>query len=346
MSVPSLREWGIEVPVIPPGPCRVLVLGMHKGGTGKSTVTAGLAQVAAIGLRESHPLESQILRGRLGATAGTRSFVNALLAEATRRLMFSQRSRTLRGVAKRRILVIDLDPQGSVGAILQAPPPMPGRTLREVLEGVCDVKEALVKIHDHLHLLPSGHTLSTLDRRLGPAHEVLLDAGLARREGRAFPREELDRALREMEVLKRLVERLRPDYARILIDTPHAWTTLTAGALLAADEVLGVCRTDRLSAREVGEFVQVVNEARLWNPALTLLGVVLNFYVTSSRRHEAIRASLLRDGLVLTTTLPARMQIASLAERTLTLRTHVTMRHFTDLLTEVLQREHNASQGR
>jgi chromosome partitioning protein len=153
----------------------------------------------------------------------------------------------------RRVLLVDLDPQGHVGRCLQAMVQAGGGALSEVLTGPpgADVLDIVTSTSiPHLDVTP-------VDPGLGAA-----EALLAGRIGKEF-------------VLKETLDVARSWYDIILIDCPPHLGTLTISGLVAADSVLVPCDPSPLALSGVHGLVEAVEQvaARL-NPHLNVLGVL------------------------------------------------------------------------
>ncbi len=150
--------------------------------------------------------------------------------------------------ARKRVLVVDLDPQGSATWILGHDPNLVTCSTAEVLHGAA-ASEALVESSwsDRVHLLPSSNRLQPRD--------AATEAG------------RLAEALAEVS----------GQYHAVLLDCPPSLGTLTLNGLTAADHAVIVVELSALSLRGIGAVADVVDE--VWdahNPRLDLAGVIVN----------------------------------------------------------------------
>jgi len=150
--------------------------------------------------------------------------------------------------AGHRVLVVDLDPQGSTSWVLGVDPRLVDESVAEVM-GRTPAERAIVESHwgESVSLLPSS------PRLLGRDH--------ASNVGR------LGAALREV----------ADDYDAVLIDCPPSLGALTTSALAAADHALVVVEPSALSLRGIAAVADLVDE--VWdehNGELQLAGVVVN----------------------------------------------------------------------
>jgi chromosome partitioning protein len=155
----------------------------------------------------------------------------------------------------RRVLLIDLDPQGNAtsGLGVNGNERTPG--MYEALIGEVPVKQAIATTSlASLDLLPSGQRLSGAEVEL---------VGIDDWERR----------------LKKIVDELKPDYDYLLIDGPPSLGLLTVNALTAADSVLIPLQCEYLALEGVTQLLGAIRriQERL-NPSLRIEGVLLTMF--------------------------------------------------------------------
>ncbi|WP_026917183.1 ParA family protein [Gordonia shandongensis] len=152
------------------------------------------------------------------------------------------------------VLVVDLDPQGSLTFSLGHDPDQLSASVHDVLIGAEEVADVLLDTEDGVTLLPA-----TID--LAGAEALLL-----MRPGREY-------------ALKRALGEIAQDYDVILIDCPPSLGVLTLNGLTAADEVVVPLQCETLAHRGVGQLLRTVTEVQqITNPDLAILGAVATLF--------------------------------------------------------------------
>ena len=164
--------------------------------------------------------------------------------------------------AKKKVLLVDMDPQGHAGAGLNVTQPSVHRDLRSALLSLYDetiqLSHVVVTLDSRLDIVPSMLSLVALDQEL---------SGAANRERR----------------LKDLLARGGELYDYILIDSPPNLGILTINALAASNEILVPVDTGTFSLHGMRRIFQVVDlfEERIGKAPL--IHILLTFYDTRVR---------------------------------------------------------------
>ena len=168
----------------------------------------------------------------------------------------------------RKVLLIDLDPQGNATSGLMPPAQLAelkggGTTIYDAIVGRIPIVEAVRKVRDEVFLAPSGADL------------VGAEIELATMEGR-------ERRLKE------ILAPVRDDYAFILVDTPPSLGLLTLNALVAADSVMVPMQCEYYALEGLSALLGTITRIRkALNPALLIDGLVLTMFDARNRlSHE------------------------------------------------------------
>ena len=157
--------------------------------------------------------------------------------------------------AGKRVLLVDLDPQGCLTFSLGTDPDKLPVSVHEVLLGDVEPDAAMVSTPEGMTLLPANIDLAGAE------------AMLLMRAGREY-------------ALRRALAKVGPDYFDIvIIDCPPSLGVLTLNGLTAADEVIVPLQCETLAHRGVGQFLRTITDVQqITNPGLTLLGALPTLY--------------------------------------------------------------------
>lgn len=191
---------------------------------------------------------------------------------------------------KRRVLLIDIDPQGNatMGAGVDK------RTLTHsaanVLLGECDIAAALVPVDPGAFtLLPGNEDLTAADVRL-----LTVLAG------------------REMR-LRNALKSVRNLYDVIIIDCPPALNMLTVNALVAADGVLVPMQCEYYALEGLSALVNTIEQIRVnINPDLQIEGILRTMYDPRNNLANEVGAQLIQHfgEKVFRTVIPRNVRLA------------------------------------
>lgn len=153
----------------------------------------------------------------------------------------------------KRVLLVDLDPQGCLTFSLGADPDKLPVSIHEVLLGDVEPSAALVSTSEGMTLLPANIDLAGAE------------AMLLMRAGREYA---LKRALAKLE-----------DFDVVVLDCPPSLGVLTLNGLTAANDVIVPLQCETLAHRGVGQFLRTVSDVQqITNPGLKLLGALPTLY--------------------------------------------------------------------
>lgn len=158
----------------------------------------------------------------------------------------------------RRVLLVDLDPQGCLTFSVGVDPNDLPKSLHDVFVHRTPATQVLLKVGD-LHVLPA-----TIDLAGTEVH-------LLTRAGREY-------------ALARALDPIKNDYDTILVDCPPSLGVLTINGLTAADEVLVPLQCETLSHRGVGQLLETIEDVRAFtNPTLKVRGVIATMFDSRTR---------------------------------------------------------------
>ena len=189
----------------------------------------------------------------------------------------------------RRVLVVDLDPQGNATSGLGAERAAAGASVYDSLLGGVDLGSLIVPTETPgLSLVPSSIALAGAEVEL---------AGVPQRERR----------------LSRVIESDRSDFDDIFIDCPPSLGLLTVNALTAADAVLIPMQCEYYALEGLSQLIATIHLVRdHLNPALAVRGVVLTMFDTRTNLSAEVAAEVRTHlgAVVFDTVVPRSVRLA------------------------------------
>ena len=152
----------------------------------------------------------------------------------------------------RKILLVDLDPQGNATTACGINRSQVRKTAYDVLIGTAKVEEARAQACiDRLHVLPSSFDLAGADLELSTSGS------------------------RET-ILKRALEGIKDEYDLIIFDCPPSLGLLTVNALVASDSTIVPVQCEYLALEGLNALVRSIEMIKqTLNPELSVAGIVL-----------------------------------------------------------------------
>ena len=184
---------------------------------------------------------------------------------------------------KRRVLLVDLDPQGNATT---------GAGLDKRAQGSSTVYQVLLgerRIADVRVASPTGgFDIVPANRDLAGAEIELVD--LPERETRL--KDALSEALSQM---KSAIDEVAPDYDFILLDCPPSLSLLTLNGLCAAHSVLIPMQCEYYALEGLSDLVQTLKKVRAHlNPSLEIEGLLRTMYDPRNTLAQNVTAELER----------------------------------------------------
>ncbi len=157
--------------------------------------------------------------------------------------------------AGKRVLVIDIDPQGNTTSGFGIDKNDLDDTVYELILGECSINDCIIKdVFPNVSVLPSNVNLAAAEIEL---------IGVEKKEF----------------ILKKEVDYIKDQYDYILIDCPPSLSMLTVNAMTTADSVLVPIQCEYYALEGLSQLIHTVNlvKERL-NPELDMEGVVFTMY--------------------------------------------------------------------
>ena len=191
--------------------------------------------------------------------------------------------------AKRRILLVDLDPQGNATMGSGIDKSTLSLSSYDVLMGEATIDEVAVQVgHSNYILVPSNGDLTG-------AEVALLD--------------ELARELR----LRHALDPVRDTYDYIIVDCPPALSMLTVNALVAADSVMVPMQCEYFALEGLSALLGTVEKIRkILNPALRVDGLLRTMYDPRNNLSSQVSQQLVKHfgTKVYSTVIPRNVRLA------------------------------------
>lgn len=196
----------------------------------------------------------------------------------------------------KRVLLVDLDPQGNMSDHVGLDPNTLERSIYDVIMDGVDPREIIMNVQG-LDALPANLDLSGAEIELAGTenwHRRLADA----------------------------LAKVRDNYDYIIIDCPPSLGILTVSGLSAADEVVVAMEAEYLALRGVSQITQTVEKvANSFNPRLYISGVLFCMYDARTTLSRDVRDEVERHfpGKVFKTVIRKNVRLAEAPSRGMTI---------------------------
>lgn len=193
------------------------------------------------------------------------------------------------GKMGKKILVLDLDPQGNTTSGYGVDKNSTESTIYEVMLDSLDIREAIINTEfDNIDIVASATELSGAEIELTTM------------KNREF-------------ILKNAIEPIREEYDYIFIDCPPSLGMLTINSLTAVDSVLIPIQCEYYALEGVSQLMETIKlvKSRL-NPSLDIQGVVLSMFDGRANLSIQVVEEVKRyfKGSVYTTLIPRNVRLA------------------------------------
>jgi chromosome partitioning protein len=191
--------------------------------------------------------------------------------------------------AGRRVLLIDLDPQGNASTGLGFPTEARGPTTYDLLRGDSELDTAMVPtVVLRLFLMPGSADLAGIELEMSQENR------------REF-------------LLARMLRGQLGVFDEVLIDCPPSLNLLTINALVAADSVLVPLQCEFYALEGLAQLMRTIERVQQGlNPRLALEGVLLTMYDQRNNLSEQVAADVRRHfgGKVYATMIPRNVRVS------------------------------------
>jgi chromosome partitioning protein len=156
---------------------------------------------------------------------------------------------------RKKVLMIDLDPQGHLSKAMQIKSEIIKYTIYDVFQGI-DIYKAMLSDQQYFYFLPSDINLSAVD----------------------------DELREKQYTLQKLLNGVRDNFDYILIDCPPSLGSLSINALVASDWILVPMATDYLAWCGFEQLISTYEKVKVLNPKLDIMGILATMH--SNTRHS------------------------------------------------------------
>lgn len=186
----------------------------------------------------------------------------------------------------KKVLLVDLDPQGNLSVSLGIRPSMDDVTIYEVMKGDANINQGIIK--GKYDVLPADIRLSGADIEFSsiPGREMLL---------------------------KEAIEFVKDNYDNILIDCPPSLSIITLNGLTTSEQLIIPVQSEFLALNGIVQLMNTMNvvKKRL-NPKLEIGGVIVTMYDLRKNLHREVLEKIQENfpSKVFKTTIPSNIALA------------------------------------
>ena len=160
--------------------------------------------------------------------------------------------------ANKKVLLIDMDPQGNATSGLGLQKSKIKNTIYDVIIGHCDIKDAIIKTKfKNLSVVPANIDLAAAELELYELEDASADSNFA----------------------KIALDSIQDSFDYIFIDCPPSLGMLTVKALSISNGVVIPMQCEFYSLEGMSQLLNTVKKIRqLYNPELQIVGILLTMY--------------------------------------------------------------------
>jgi chromosome partitioning protein len=161
-------------------------------------------------------------------------------------------------VLGKRVLLIDLDPQGNTTTGVGINKGEINKSIYEVLIGDCNLEEAIVRTkYKNLYVVPASIYLAGLGNEFSERTRV-------------------ETGFKKGEQLKKCLEIIREDFDYVILDCPPSLDVITINALTASNSVIIPVQCEFFALEGITQLLRTIRHAQeTLNPTLDIEGVLL-----------------------------------------------------------------------
>lgn len=161
--------------------------------------------------------------------------------------------------ANKKVLLVDIDPQGNATSGLGLPKSKIKKTIYDVIIGKCSIEDAIIKTRfKNLSVVPATMNLAGAELELHQLEDATDES---------------------LNFIKIAMNSIRDQYDYIFIDCPPSLGMLTVKALSVSDGVVIPMQCEFYSLEGMSQLFNTIKRIRqLFNPELRVVGILLTMY--------------------------------------------------------------------